>query len=136
MALPAQTHAPTQCCPTCGHNPHYLIDDDACSTDTEDDYEAYQVDADVARLPPQDQLEEAYFKYRKAKQTWRKLAGRPTRKFRRTRQLCRRYYGQEVPAAFLTEPFWHGTVGQEEPEGQEWRDYAVPRLRVRRPSQA
>ena len=40
-------------------------------------------------MPTTEQLEEAYFKYRKAKHTWRKLAGRPTRRFRKQRR-----YGQ------------------------------------------
>ena len=83
------TTTPTTSCPTCGRgDDHYLVDDDN-GTDTDDNYEAFPVDEAVNALPPHEQLEEAYFKYRKAKHTWRKLAGRPTRKFRRFRKFGR-----------------------------------------------
>ena len=92
-SLPAAaypTSASTSSCPTCGRGEeqHYLVDDDG-STDTDDNYEAYPVDESILTLPQHEQLDEAYFKYRKAKHTWRKLAGRPTRKFRRFRKFGR-----------------------------------------------
>ena len=84
--------ASTGCCPTCGRGDgQFHVDDDACSTDTEDDLSVYQIDADIARLPVHDQLDEAYFKYRKSKHTWRKLAGRPTRRFRKFQRRGPRY---------------------------------------------